>query len=174
MELNYNITEDDYIAYNVFHYENAPAYRKQMTAVGLVTPVLLIVIGFVAKGTLDLFTCAVSAIFLVIWFGFGKKRRTKIMERSVKKLVGNGDFNEFIGLQKLVLHEEDFVVESPGKITATSYNAVQKILCDDKRIYVYVGSVSAFIVPFSAFESPTQKEEFVAFITSRAKNLQAK
>lgn len=174
MELNYNVTEDDYIAYNVFHYENTPALKNQTMIIGILVPILVVVIGFTAKGGFDTFSLGVAGLFVLFWFLFAKQHRKSAVKQSIKKLIKKGGGQEFIGPHKLKLHENDIVAEITNKITATSYNAVEKIGRDDSHFYIYVGSMSAYIIPFSAFESTAQRDEFLAVITARSANLQPK
>jgi hypothetical protein len=35
-------------------------------------------------------------------------------------------------------------------------------------VYVYIGAIQAFIVPLAAFESESQKAEFLAFVREKA------
>jgi hypothetical protein len=89
-------------------------------------------------------------------------------EKTVRKLISEGKANEFVGKSVLVLGETSIRGETSGRITEVGYDKVDRIVYDDERYYIYIGSLTAFIVPFRAFANEPQKDEFFGLLKSKS------
>lgn len=169
MELHYSISENDYIQFNIFHYENSKTTKRLRLFLGILVPLLFVLLGFIMVKRLDFFPFLLAVIFALVWFGSGGKTYKKILSFNIKKLMQEGKSNEFIGERTLSLLEEKILTVETYHTTESSYDSIQRIESDSERLYIYTGAISAFIIPFSAFDSETQKQEFLNILKQKAK-----
>jgi hypothetical protein len=54
--------------------------------------------------------------------------------------------------------------------TKTKYSAIERVSEGKAAVYIYIGAIQAFIIPLAAFESESQKAEFMAFLRGKMTN----
>ena len=64
---------------------------------------------------------------------------------------------------------DDYFTEiAPDTETKIKYTAVMRISVSElKAIYIYTNSILAYIIPYNAFQSQTEYEEFLQFISEK-------
>ena len=86
---------------------------------------------------------------------------------NVRKMAKLGKIDEFIGMRKLELTEDKIRSEKAGMASEATYDCVKSIESDDGRLFIFVGGMTAFIVPFAAFADENEKREFLEILEKR-------
>ena len=172
MTVQYEVTEADYVNFNLYHEKATKIKRKAEALVfTLISAAVLCLLVMVDR----LFGITVSIPLLLIRFGIAMLSTGLLLvfpiyfihKRDVKKYLRSGRHNDFIGKQTFLFHESTFEVKNIYGMTHTYYLAVEKICLANHCLYVYIGSVKAFIVPLSAFTDDKQKQSFLSLMKQK-------
>ena len=64
--------------------------------------------------------------------------------------------------------EDSFTETTDTNKTEHTYSAIEKIwVIGEKYVFIYISSVSGYIIPFPAFDSFKQRGEFLEFIKGK-------
>ena len=172
-KFSYTLNENDYLLFQRFHHKTAPsAMRSRLKTQLMAVIVLLVTIasiywsgqfgGTVLRTFLHIFGLVYPAIILFAW-NIYINLTTRFRLKSIKgdgKIVHSVEVHVHFG-------EEDLHSFSEIDDARVKYSIYEKI-CEDKgAVYLYHSATSATIIPHRAFESETQRDEFLTFIHNR-------
>ncbi len=166
MLLRYTISEDDYLAFNLYHARQTPNYRRTVIGLCLLVPVLMAAVtplvflafpnaspwGWAAVAT------AISGLGALLMPG----RFTALIRRHIKKITK--EHNEFVGKFSLELRKDGLVYAGNAERLEIAYERIVKVAGDAELIYLFLGALSAIIVPPAAFADAGQKEAFLSLL----------
>ncbi len=161
MILHYMLSNEDYIKFNLFHFGNSPVIKRQRLLLLIVMPVIMLSLVFFLIDRWDATTLVPIALLTVVWFFLYPRLVNRAIARNVNKLINEGQTNEFIGERSLTLQDSAMRIESQGRVAEIAYANIQRIAEDADRIYIYIGAISAVIIPVSAFASNADKQGFL-------------
>ena len=170
-QFEYTMDENDYFEFNKYHLFENPANKKRVLIRRLMVPLACVVIWliFLLLGA-DFDTLSVLlfvySVFSVMWFLSYKYSLIFSLRRNIKAMKKQGKLpysNEVI----IQFNEDCFIETTSATETRTKYTNVEKVVLGKSAVYVYMGAIQAYIVPFSVFETEKQKEEFCAFIENK-------
>lgn len=87
MEIKYNLTEDDYINFNMFHIKNSKSAMRSLKGQRFAVPIIYIILPFVFPNALDstfIFTLVAFLIVSILWVIFYPKYFYKSVNRRLK------------------------------------------------------------------------------------------
>ncbi|MGM7636796.1 hypothetical protein [Bacillus sp. Hm123] len=85
MEINYNLTEEDYLNFNMFHVKNSKAVKRVLNMQRFLTPILFIIASFVFSKVGSMPFLGLFITFLVVsilWIIFYPRSGVLIMHNS--------------------------------------------------------------------------------------------
>ena len=170
MQLHYEITEQDYIDLNVHHFENSRTMRRAHNKARFSAPVLFLSLPFVLKDVTSIpfwYWMSLFGITAVLWLIFYTNWTKKYYIRQTKRMLLEGNNSSFLGSKTLTLTENGIVTKGEGDETTTSYSSISQISEGRSAIYLYNSAISAIMVPYRAFSSKEQQEEFLQEIRTR-------
>ena len=166
MQLNINVSEEDYLQYNIYHAEHAPNYKGTLIALGLLVPVVCLALTYFAiQRVSPLLWGATAVIASVVWMLTMPWRYRKIVKKQVKRLTQKN--NEFVGQFSLSLLDNHILYEGNSERIEVGYNRLAKVIQDKQYIYLFLGSLSAFIIPPSTFETKEQAQAFLQILQEK-------
>ncbi len=168
MRLQYTVSADDYLEFNVYHARHAPNYTRTLLSLSLLVPVIIVSLTAMLMTffTIPVYLWGVAAAGACIyWIATVQRRFDNIVKRHVRKLTGK--INEFVGEHCLELHEDGMVYAGNGERREIDYARVAKVVPDRGRLYVFLGALSAIIIPDSAFAGPEQRRVFLDLLRAR-------
>ncbi|MGI6181048.1 MAG: YcxB family protein [Agathobaculum sp.] len=169
MELHYDITRQDYIDFNLNYFNHNAVVQRSIKMTRIGTAALVIVGGTALMywlGSLNVWSIAVyTAMAAVCFFGTPWYMRRKVI-KNVDRILSRANNKQVCGAKTLILRDDSFELVGENEDTVYQYAAVQRTASDEGHYYVFVDEFSAVIVPFSAFESEAQKQEFYTRITA--------
>lgn len=175
------LTEEDYINFNMTHYFNAPMNKKNKFIMQYITPLFMALLAplfamFLYKSS------NVNPVIIYAAFGTGillylirfKKFIRKTIKKNIDKMKKTGKL-PFDVSSTLVFGPDVITSASPKSESMVYYSALERIDQDEHAFYVYYSTMQAFIVPFKVFASQEEQAQFKAFIQSKIDpNLQNK
>lgn len=167
MEVSYNLTEEDYIHFNMFHIKNSKSTIQTLKIQRFSVPIIYIIISFVFSKILEipfLYMLIPFLILSLIWVVFYEKYFNKSIIRRLKKMMNEGENDGLIGEHHLVITEEGIVDTTSTGETRVNWSGIKYLKEDNEYFYIYNSSVSAYILPKRDLENVDQIRDY---LTSR-------
>ena len=169
MQLHYTVSEDDYIAFNIYHARHVPNYKRTLIGLCLLLPVLLAaatpLVFLVFPGASPWIWTGVAVVAGGLWALLMPARFEALIRRHIKKIIKGR--SEFVGDFSLDLEEDALIYAGNHEKNEIAYGRVVKIVEDGSLIYLFLGPVSAVIVPTAAFADVSQKEAFFNLLRAK-------
>ncbi|NCC87003.1 MAG: YcxB family protein [Clostridia bacterium] len=170
-EFKITLNDDDYILFNQYHLLNSPSGKKSFMFFKILFPLicfmyLLILFGATSDFELSLILTIPMIISSILWIVYSKKNFLKPIKKRIKKMKkeGNLPYNK----ESILTFDDEFMHEiTPSTETKTNYSLIEKIAVTEKAIYIYLNSISAYIIPTTTFSEETEKLKFLEFINSK-------
>lgn len=165
---SYQMDEQDYYEFNRRHMFHAPGARKNLLIARLGVPFALLIIGgMMARSreqSVPFFAAfALVALGYVVFFNRLMERRLK---KNIKKLGRQGSL--YFGKPMRLEFFDEQITETTGESSASyAYSRIERIDDSGDAIYLFFGAMQAFVLPGRVFESPQQRQEFLAFVAPK-------
>ena len=91
--------------------------------------------------------------------------------RQARKLFKEGSNKSLIGRQEMRLSPDGIHYKTVASESNLNWSSIDKVLQNDKYIFMYIGAINALVVPKSAFASSRQQKEFLDYVNSNAGQL---
>ena len=169
MLLHYTVSEDDYLAFNIYHARHTPNYKRSIIGLCLLLPVLLaaatplVLIAF--SNISPWIWTAVAVAAGGLWALAIPSRFEALIRRHIKKIIKGR--SEFVGAFSLGLQEGVLVYAGNNEKNEIAYSRVDKIVQDGELIFLFLGPLSAIIVPTAAFADDSQKQAFFTLLRAK-------
>ncbi|CAM3114981.1 YcxB family protein [Filibacter tadaridae] len=150
MEVYYNLTEEDYINFNLYHVKNSKTGNRALKLQRFLSPLFFIVIAYIYSIMSGIPFLPLFITFLVmsiLWILFYPKYFYSLIARNTKKMIKEGKNDGLLGNHHLKITEEGLVDTSSHKETKVSWSGITRFKEDDSYFYLYNSSVSAYILP---------------------------
>ncbi len=169
MQLQYTLTENDYIAFNKSHYSRSSSMRRQfsrfrfyMSAVFFFIPMLLAVTftGF----TYIWAGLAGGVVVFVLIYWLYPKFYWKMIKRNLRKFLRKGISNTAWEMPAELSLKDDGMHFSIGQNASVSpYSSVQDIVNENGTVYIYVDALQGAIIPAGVVGT----DEFVSALKAK-------
>lgn len=177
VEVEYELTIEDYVAFNVHHLVRSPAQRKARAWTFLVILVLfelingLLLLLQAFRGPLRsetlFFHGALAVILLVMlgaaaWRAWRKGASVWGIKRLLRNMFTQGDPSLLVGKRRVRVTKDYLEEISDLRETRLKLQCVQRIDVTPQYAFVYVAPVIAYILPVPVFASRDHFARFVA------------
>jgi hypothetical protein len=174
--IEYDVTLEDYVDFNIYYQHSFLAVRILIPALGMVVILALLSLGPIAvamdpSSTLDDGIAAIvsAACILVVavpifaWLTW--RGPPQFLTASfVRYLATRGDTSSMFGRTAMTISADQIAERGPKSEQRFSISAVQKIVLAPQHIYIFVTTLQAFIIPRRAFADPREAEAVVALL----------
>ena len=175
-KFNINLSDQDYLDYNIFWMIKSPYGKKQLTKYRIIIAVFFLIIsflslfggGFSGEAFLSLIPLAIVFLFIQLTFNYFLTRSLKSQLKTLKK---NGKMG-YSAMAQMEFNEDSFVELTANNKTEQQYSSIERIsVIDGKTVYIHVNNVMAYLLPISCFESKAQYDKFLEFIKTKCSNI---
>ena len=176
MKFTFDLTEQDYLDFNMFTVKNYQFYRRQRKLLRIILTLIPFGTGLIfwlLEGAERLgvdfivgFLVAMIPLSILFWFGFPKFFDATMLRNAKKILFKEGKSN-ILGKRSLFLEEDKIRTVTEYEESSIQYGAITQIRQSEKAIYLYTAPVMAMILPFRVFADETEKRECINFINTR-------
>lgn len=176
IEVEYELTLDDLVAFNVNHQQRSPFLRRisvgLMLFAGFGAPLALILVmafdpqQFAPDDLPFLGAWAVTNIAVFGYMAYRASRRNKpglVSSWYIRLYLKHGDLSSMLGRQKLRVTKDYLEEVAPSRQARWNLPMIQQIVVVPAYAFIYVSSLQAAILPVRAFES---RDHFETFITN--------
>lgn len=168
MTIEFDFTEEDLLAFNLYHFRTSPTSRRHYFQCWFILPVIalaLCIACFVpyAGGTsstlhpavLPLFVFAMAYLALFPWT---YRRR---LRKTVTSMAREGRNAGLFGRHHVTLSPEGISVNMGSTQTSTMWKSVERVVTTDQYVFIYVNALAAVVVPRRAFADSAHFDTFV-------------
>lgn len=176
-QLNINLSEDDYFAFNNFHsFESVHGKRliRKTRVFYILAMVILAALVILIMGltTFSVLYAAVLLLLTLLYMMFFKKVLTRNVRTQIKRLKKIGKL-PFDPISTLEFYEDKMVEITASSHTEQSYSIFERVcVVKDRYILLYISSVTAYILPFVQVKAQLNQEEFVDFLSKKCTNVE--
>src|SRR5215211_3769047 len=147
LEISYDVTLDDAVAFAVFHDSYSPMLRRRrLLRVGMAVLLAVIAASVAALAHAPLLGLIGLGFAFGFWWIFPRRYERGLRE-SVARLHAEGKNLDVLGPTKLVLDEEFVAEATPARIVRTRWRAIEQCVDTVDHVFVYVTGSTALIVP---------------------------
>jgi hypothetical protein len=166
MEVEFDLTLEDLIAFNEYHCAHSPAIQAQFRRGWWVVPFWALLVWLILALSAEKFAdfAAEHWLWLLIvpfwlfWFPWRWHRRQR---KNALRLLNEGENVGVIGRQRLTITPETVEQRSAYREVRMRWEAVEKIVRSEHYAYIYVSAYTAHILPRRAFLTDGEFLKFV-------------
>ena len=167
MVFNFEFSAEDYLTFNLFIHKNSSLTAKRVLVFRIWIPILLLFLsGLIWISTKSYITISFVISAVVVCLG-AKKMIFETTKMNVKKLIKSGKVNDHMGEVKLEFLDDIIRSEMKDRVTETKYSRIIKIEQDNTCLYIFIGEMTAYIMPLSVFKTDEEKENLISIINER-------
>ena len=169
--IEFERTIEDIIEFNLFHMKNSPSIRRQALITQVAAAALAVMVSLstgyllgidkkAGTGFLYVLTLVLSiAAFFVVPF----LSRAEVIN-GFRKATKEGDNKAILGNQTISLTPDNIFVKTPAGESKYTWAVIDKIVQNDKYIFLYISSINAIVIPRKAFSTDSSLQEFVDYL----------
>ncbi|MEH7178280.1 YcxB family protein [Neobacillus vireti] len=172
MKIIYNLTEEDYLNFNLFHIKNSESASKSFNIQRYSIPIIYLIVAYVFSNLADipfLYAFIPFLIMGIFWVLFYPKYFQNRIKSQTKKMIREGKNEGLLGEHTMLLTEDGIIDTNSNGETKVNWSGVVKMMEDNSNLYLYNSSVSAYIIPKRELK---ELEEVRAFFEAKLSHLQ--
>ncbi len=167
MQISYETQLDDLVAFNDYHARHSPSIRRMLRYfVGAVCILTALSLVFVYRqdGGLHGISVLVTAVPVLIIVALTLLFFPHALRSIVRRQLSEGTNQSILGPRTLVVSDQALVEQSAAGELQTRWGSVERVVSNDRYLFIYLSSVSAHVVPRDAFVTPEQLDQFLAAV----------
>lgn len=167
VKLKYNLTEEDYINFNIAHMKNSKSLKRTMMINRFLTPLIFLVMPFVLDEISNISFWYWAVIFVltyILWVVLYEKNVYKINIKRIRKMLEEKRNESLIGERILEIDGENIRIINDRGENIIYIKSIKNIIENDEYIFIYINSISAIIIPIKVFKSVEDKELFKSLL----------
>lgn len=150
MKIDYDLTEEDYLNFNMYHVKNSKTAMKSLKLQRFLGPIFFIVFAYIFSVIAETEILGLFIVFLIIgvlWFAFYPKYFYSHVKRQTKKMIQEGENEGLLGEHHLLMTDEGITETTSTSETKVGWESLKEFKEDDDNFYLYNSSLSAIILP---------------------------
>ncbi len=162
MRIQYEVTKQDYIAFNINFVDTSKVMRRSIFIRRFFYPVFFLAAASLLESVFNVpiaFLLVVVAVMSAVWVLYYVKWFKRSVVKKVEKMLDSGKITGLIGSHELELGEGHLT--DTTRESYTRYESVEKIIATETHIFVYVSQVMAYIIPKHTFKTQEEIELFI-------------
>ncbi len=173
MILEFERTIDDIVDFNLFHQAHSPSIKKQMWAYRVLFTLLIafvpiIISYFMRHSVLTLNTILGLLVSVLFFIAFPNMARRSTAQR-VQSMLNEGENRSMLGHCVITLSPEGISTKAVGSEGRIDWSTITKVSQSEKHIFLYIGSINAYVIPKTAFANDDAKREFLNYVSVNTK-----
>jgi len=163
MKIKYNLTENDYINFNICHMRNSKSLRKTIMINRFLIPLIFLVMPFILYDISDipfLYWATTFILVYILWVSLYEKYVYRINRKRIKRMLEEKSNDGLIGEIVLEIDGENIKIINNSGESKYYIKSIKNIIEDKEYIFIYINSVAAIIIPLEVFKDNEDKERF--------------
>lgn len=151
MEFNFEVTEEDYIKFNLYHYENSPSQKRTYHLLRYLVPLLasapIYAVGTSIFEQPKIYWIVIAILFIAAWIITYPTQYRKLVIKQTEKMLKEGDNSSLFGKKIMLIDENDIKVHSESTSETISRKSIKVVKVYDDMILIYLSGITAHIIP---------------------------
>ena len=165
MEINYELTLEDFANFHLFHRSRRRENKKKMLYMRLFIPIaaVFIYIAYYRVNTTPnpYLIGALVALLSTGWVLLYRKIYLANMKKGILREIAKKEPKENTGRYKVDLQKDKIVIKADALSTTIKLSNITEVIDRDGYLFVYTTSKSALIIPPASFAGETARKEFI-------------
>lgn len=176
-QLKINLTDEDYLAFNVFHNLESKNGKKMVRKGRMIFSGMIILLSAAyvllkGWGIDSMLYLALVTPITVIYLACHKKLLIRSMKKHIQQLKKNGKL-PFDPESTLEFYEDRFAEITPTCRSERDYTIFERIcVLKDRYLLLYNSSIGAYILPIPQIKEQVDLQEFLDFIMSKCSTVE--
>jgi len=168
VKIRYENKLADVVAFNRYHCDNSPTIRRMRLMVTWIIPLVVVSIGgLIALGQETYVPILPAAAFAIIYVFISRSTFRNSTDRCVRKMYKEGSNNTIFCDHELELDRDYLIERTEQSESKMKVNAIEKVISDGDRTYVYVNAIMAHVIPRDSVRAGDY-DQFVEELRRRA------
>ena len=175
MKIDYQLTKQDYIDFNMNYMSNSKTVKRVFVAQRYITPIIFFLVAFVMTKVTTIVAGNLYRGAIVcygLWIAFYPTYFRWASSKRILKIIAEDKSEEMLGKRCLTLTEKSIFNLTPSGESKTDWKDIKKITETQKHIFIFISSASAYILPARVFKNEDEKKKFMDnlnYMVDRAK-----
>ena len=168
MKINFELTEEDYLHFNLFHLRNSEIVKKLIQKNRILTSLSLIVIGlilsfiiFLGAGSFDIVLFIIFLVVSILMYLFYPQYAIKTAIKRLKKNISDDARKKMFTHYEFEFSNEGIVEKTPYNETKMNWNAIYSFKEDSDYFYLYPDPTRAYIIPKKECENQNELKNLI-------------
>ncbi len=162
MNLQFEITKQDYSDFNIYYANNSKAIKRTVFINRFILPIIFLILPvFISKvSDISLFYWyCVFILTFILWIILYPKQFNKSYKKRLSKLFDENNNKSIFTHHNLSITEEGII--DTTKFGETKTNTIDNVVEMDNYIYVFISGISAYIIPKRIFTNFDEKKDLL-------------
>lgn len=152
-EFSYELTEQQFVDFNLYHAKHSEAVKRSLTIQRFVIPIIYLMMPFVMG---PIFNWSVWGLmipfilFAALWIIFFPPYFHWNIKRMSRKMVNEGKNEGLLGTHELFIDSQGIREVTKNGETHVRWSGIEKCGEDAVNVYLYNSAMSAMIIPKKA------------------------
>lgn len=176
MKINFELTKQDYIDFNLFHLDHSKTGRKTLFIQRYIVSLIFILAPFVLRWITEIpfsYWMVVCLAAYILWVINYPKSLKKSVVKRIDKMLSEGKNTSLIGDNDIVINEGCITRITKQSESKSAWDTIESVQQNQKNIYIYNSALSAYIIPKRAFENKEDEASFINQVKAYIKNYEA-
>lgn len=150
MEIEYELTAEDVVAFNLYHVKNSKVGKNSLKWQQYISPLIFLLFAYFLSVFTDMARGPLFAIFgftAVLWVILYPKYFYFHITRQVGKMLRDGRNDGLVGKHSLKMNKTGIHDRTSTGETNVEWAGVQSLIEDAEYFYIYTSTVTAYILP---------------------------
>jgi hypothetical protein len=167
MEIEYELTAEDYVAFNLYNIRHSPGIKKRMMTTRIILALFMLAftlgMGYLMGITQLLFVyILLMAIGVGIFIFFYYPRSVESnLHRQIPRMLKEGKVADSTGMRKVRLAPEGLFNVRPSGEIKVLWDALDRLAAAPDYVFIYTGDMKGVVIPQRAFEGEVTREAFI-------------
>lgn len=171
MEIEYELTIDDHIAFNLYHARHSPTMRRNYLLNYFSPVIIILILALYIFIDIKLNSNAYSLIWIplvlmtivLLWLYWFPRYYVKALKTHVKKINSEGKNKNkaTFGKVKLTFEPTEIKIVGENSEVKANWKAIEKITSTEQHVFMFTSPNSALFIPKRAFPDEAKCREFI-------------
>jgi hypothetical protein len=167
MELKYEMTKDDHLAFNLHYVKHSKTIKQSLFIQRFLVPIIFLILPFVLFWMMGEFLIGfliTLALISIVWIVFYPKYFYGHIIRNVKKVLNEGSNDNLLGQHVFISTEDGFIEKNRVGETKIGWSSIERIEENEDYFFLFFSTMNAYIVPKRSFPDKASQEDFKKMI----------
>jgi len=170
MKLEYELTAQDYIDFNLFHLNYSKRIRNLLFIQRFIMPLIYFALPFILARSTNVpiwLWLIVSAAIYILWVLVYPARMQKNLSKKLLKALKQDRNSKLLGKHSIIIDKGGLTDIGDGGETKVKWSSINEFVEAKDQLFIFISESKAIIIPRRSFQS----EEILEIFTAKVKQM---